>query len=152
MLQAFASSNAPTDAYFGPQEVSTSNTIEIIRREAADLVAQNRLLEASARVSDALDQHPESQELLAMMGLICEVRHDWPRARSYLEQLAGIQAEAVTAQTLGHLVRVIRCQGSLEQALECAENGLRRYPSDVMLRSEVETLRSMISSEAKKRA
>jgi len=152
MLQAFANATAPQEVYFGPPDATVLMTAEKVRLQAVDLVAQNKLQEAMDLVGQALEQHPYSQGLLAMMGLICEVRHDWQQARNFLEKLAVLQADSVTAQTLGHLVRVIRCQGLLAQALHQAEKGLELYPADEMLQSEVATLHSMIVTEAMNRA
>lgn len=152
MLQAFATVTSNNDVYFETRENEVLSTDNKIRLQAIDLVSQNKLLEAMDLVALALEQNPDSQDLLAMMGLICEVRHDWHQARYFLEKLAVLQADSVTAQTLGHLVRVIRCQGLLEQALQQAEKGLQLHPADEMLQSEVETLRSMIKTEAMMRA
>ncbi len=146
MLQAFAVS--PADAAFNQPAPPDAVSPRAVREAAAELVAANQLTKALRLVDEALREHPQSQDLLAMMALICEVRHDWPRACDCLEQLIRVQGQAVSAESLGHYVRVLRCDGRLQRALTMAQRGLQIYPDDAMLESEYQTLLSMGANQS----
>lgn len=149
MLQALATAHAPAHAALNLADPPSGRLdVLALRHRAAQLVEKNQLTEALALLDQALCQSPDSQDLLAMMALVCEVRHDWTSAQKTLEHLAAVQGQNITAQTLGHLVRVIRCQGHLLQALQWAEEGARLHPSDIMLDSELKTLRSMVQAHS----
>jgi uncharacterized protein HemY len=112
---------------------------------AVSPAANNQLSQAYALVEDALSQHPESQELVSMLALISEARQEWAKASFFLERLVRLQGSGVTAETLNHWVRVLRCQGQIERAARLAGNALKMYPGHVMLESESQTLNSILA-------
>lgn len=148
MLQALAVSPAAIDAGFSSPPQLKPVSPQLVRQAAVDLVASNQLSQAYALVEDALSQHPESQELVSMLALISEARQEWAKASIYLERLVRLQGSGVTAETLNHWVRVLRCQGQIERAARLAGNALKMYPGHVMLESESQTLRSMLAVKA----
>jgi len=145
MLQALAVSPAALDTGFISPPEHKPVSPQLVRQAAVDLVAGNQLSQAYALVEDALSQHPDSQELVSMLALISEARQDWDQASVHLERLVRLQGSKVTAETLNHWVRVLRCQGLVERAARLAANALTLYPGHVMLESESQTLRSILA-------
>lgn len=142
MLQALATSPAAVEpAYSLPPQRALSPTA--VRLAAVDLVARNQVEQALASIDAALIQDPDSQELLSMAALICEVKHDWRMASTHLERLVRVQGSAVTAETLCHWVRVLRCLGQIERAFGLSSSALALFPEHPMLESEHQTLSSM---------
>jgi uncharacterized protein HemY len=145
MLQALAVSPAALDAGFSSPPEPTPVSPQLVRQAAVDLVAGNQLSQAFSLVEGAVRQHPDSQELISMLALISEARQDWAKASVYLERLVRLQGSGVTAETLNHWVRVLRCQGQIERAARLAGNALKMYPGHVMLESESQTLNSILA-------
>ena len=83
-----------------------------------------------------------------MLALISEARQDWAKASLYLERLVRLQGSGVSAETLSHWVRVLRCLGEMGRAARLAGNALKMYPGDVMLESESQTLNSILAAKA----
>lgn len=147
MLQAFAVPSAALDAAFVPPPAQSASSPQQVREAAVSLVAQNQLAQAFALVEAAAHQHSDSQELVSLLALICEARQDWKKASIYLERLVRLQGSGVTAETLAHWVRVLRCQGQYARASKLAGNALKMYPGHVMLESESLTLASMLTAK-----
>lgn len=145
MLQAVAVEPPSIDAIINLPAPSGTSAPASIRKAAADLVGLNQLREALLLLERGLLQHPESQDLLAMMALVCEVRHDWGKAETALEKLAQLQGAQATAETWSHWVRVVRCQGKLEKAFLLVQQGLRQHPEHELLNSEFQTLDSILN-------
>ena len=147
MLQTIAVSSPRADAVLLESQDKSPSEFQSLRDAAVDWVAQDKVSQAHELVSRALRESPDSQELLALLALICEVQHDWPAAASCLEQLVRIQGEQATAEALSHWVRVLRCQGLLDQALGVAARSLTVYPDHRLLNSELQTLSSMLAAK-----
>ena len=148
MLQALAVSPAALDAGFSSPSEQTPVSPHHVRQAAVDLVARNQLTQAFALVEGAVRQHPDSQELVSMLALISEAKQDWAKASVYLERLVRLQGSGVTAETLSHWVRVLRCLGHMERAARLAGNALKMYPGHVMLESESQTLNSILAAKS----
>jgi uncharacterized protein HemY len=148
MLQALAVSPAALDAGFSSPSEQTPVSPHHVRQAAVDLVARNQLTQAFALVEGAVRQHPDSQELVSMLALISEARQDWAKASFYLERLVRLQGSGVTAETLSHWVRVLRCLGHMERAARLAGNALKMHPGHVMLESESQTLNSILAAKS----
>lgn len=153
MLQAAHNVSVPCFPAFA----RTSNTAEDkegrqIRIAAADLYRQGRLAEAEHLTRAALEHFPDSEDVLVIRALICEVRHDWAAAASALGHLLQVQAEHAPAETCCHLVRVLRCDGQLTAAMQTALHGLRLHPAHPALASELAQLEALITSDQAKAA
>ena len=142
MLQAFATHAAVSDAAFAPPPEKAVSP-KAARDLAVDLVSRNQMSQALSVVEGALAHDCDSQDLLSMAALICEAVQDWPQASSYLERLVRVQGSAVTAETLCHWVRVLRCLGQIERAFGLSRSALALFPEHPMLESEHQTLSSM---------
>ena len=122
----------------------TSHTeCQNIRFAAADLCRQGRLAEAELLTREALQHHPDSEDVLVIRALISEVRHDWASAAAALERLLQLQGTAAPAESWCHWVRVLRCDGQLDAALATAIKALQHHPAHPLLASELAQLEAM---------
>ena len=150
MLQVLAVAPAVVDAAYSPQAAQSSPSPQLAREAAVDLVEKNQLAQAFNLIEGALRQYTDSQELVSMLALISEAGQDWSKASIYLERLVRLQGSGVTAETLSHWVRVLRCQGDCERAAKLAGNALKMYPGHAMLESESQTLNSILARQSAK--
>jgi len=111
-----------------------------IRRSIADLIGQDRLLEADALSSEALKRFPRSEDTLVARALVTQIRHDWPAASASLEDLIALQGPATQAVNWGQWVRVLRCMGDDARAMSVAAQGLATHPKDAQLQEEFSAL------------
>jgi Tfp pilus assembly protein PilF len=147
MLQALATHAAVSDAAFAPPP-EKANSPTAVRDLAVELVSRNQMGPALAVVEEALALEPDSQELLSMAALISEAVQDWVQASHYLERLVRVQGSAVTAETLCHWVRVLRCLGQLQRAARLARQAQQMFPEHPLLKSEHQTLASILNLQS----
>ena len=112
-----------------------------IRFAAADLVRQGKLAEANLLTHEALQRYPDSEDVLVMRALILQVMQDWSSARLVLEHLLALQGEHAPVETWCHWVRVLRCEGLAQQAIDAATTALAHYPDHPILSAELAQLR-----------
>ena len=111
-----------------------------IRQSIADLVGQNRLVDADLLSHEALQRFPQSEDILVIRALVTQVRRDWPAASAALEKLISLQGHAAQAVTWGQWVRVLRCLGDDARAMSAAAQGLACHPQDKLLLDEFHAL------------
>jgi hypothetical protein len=114
-----------------------------IRQTIADWVAQNKLNEADALSRKALQEFPDSEDILVMRALVSQVRLDWSAASSALEQLVALQGRATPAVTWSQWVRVLRCAGDDARAMTVAAQGLAAHPHHPGLQEEFNALQHL---------
>ncbi len=121
-----------------------------IRFAAADLYRQGRLAEADLLTRAALQHYPDSEDVLVIRSLICEVQHDWHNAASALERLVAVQGQNAPVESWCHWVRVLRCDGQLTSGLKAVLQALKLHPAHPALASELAQLEAMgIQAERK---
>lgn len=142
---ATATAFTPAKADLSAVSSSLPRTQEVqrIRFAAADLCRQGRLAEADLLTYEALQQYPDSEDVLVMRALICEVRHDWPGAATVLGHLLHVQGKAAPAETWCHWVRVLRCDGQLGAAHQAVLQALQQHPGHPALASELAQLEAL---------
>lgn len=122
----------------------TSATQELspakIRQSIADLVGQNRLMEADTLSNEAMQRFPQSEDILVIRALVTQVRQDWPEANVALEKLISIQGHQAQSVTWGQWVRVLRCIGDDARAMTAVAQGLATHPKDLALQEEFAAL------------
>ena len=122
----------------------TSATQELspakIRQSIADLVGQNRLMEADTLSNEAMQRFPQSEDILVIRALVTQVRQDWPEANVALEKLISIQGHQAQSVTWGQWVRVLRCIGDDARAMTAVAHGLATHPKDLALQEEFAAL------------
>ena len=114
-----------------------------IRFAAADLFRQGRVAEADLLTHEAMQQYPDSEDVLVMRALICEVRQDWNAAAQALEQLLKIQGRNAPVESWCHCLRVLRCDGQLHQAFDIALQAKQHHPAHPAIASELAQLEAM---------
>ena len=120
----------------------TSNTeCQNIRFAAADLCRQGRLTEADLLTFEALQQHPDSEDVLVIAALVSEVQQDWAYSRQLLEHLIQVQAGKTPPEVWHHYARVLRCLGEPALALRQLEQALRQHPQAIELQQLANQLR-----------
>ena len=102
------------------------------------LAAQGRMELAQALSDAGLTLYPESEDLLAMAGLMALTRGDWGDAIALLEQLLHHQGQAAPAMTYRMLVRALRCNLEPARAQRVLWQGLQVWPEDAGLQEERE--------------
>jgi len=109
-----------------------------IRLSIQALAAQGQMALAQALADAGLVQHPDSEDLLAMAGLMALTRGDWGDATALLEQLLLQQGAAAPAMTYRMLVRALRCNLEPARAQRVLWQGLQAWPEDTGLQEERE--------------
>lgn len=114
-----------------------------IRFAVADLYRQGRLAEADQLTRAALQHYPDSEDVLIIRALICEALHAWHAAATALEHLLRLQGQHAPVETCCQQVRVLRCDGQLNAAMQAALRGLVLHPAHPALASELAQLEAM---------
>lgn len=114
-----------------------------VRLAAADLYRQGRLAEADLLTRAALQHYPDSEDVLVIRALICEVQHDWHSAASALERLVALQGESAPVESWCQWVRVLRCDGQLTSGLRAVLLALKLHPAHPALASELAQLEAL---------
>lgn len=130
-------------AHLTPGSNSTSKEGQHIRLLAAELFSQGRLAEADLLTFEAMQQNSDSEDVLVIRALICEVRHDWTGAATALERLIHMQGSCAPVETWCHWVRVLRADGLLEKARQEVLKGLQIHTAHPMLASELAQLEAI---------
>ena len=117
------------------RDVSQFSAAEI-RQTMADLVAVNRVDLANALAAAGQSLYPESEDILAITGLLALMRQEWTLSVELLESLKSIQGENTPPFTYVMLVRALRCNLEPVRALAVVNEGLRKYPDQIELTAE----------------
>jgi uncharacterized protein HemY len=139
-------SQAITGQLLSARDVSQFSAAEI-RQTMADLVATDRVDLANALAAAGQSLYPESEDILAMSGLLAEIQQDWTGAEELLRKLVQVQGDAATPFTWRHLIRVLRCQCEPGKAMQVAQQALLAYPADDTLRDEFLALQELVSEQ-----
>lgn len=107
-----------------------------IRETIQGLVATEQLELAYALGDAGLSIYPNSEDMLAITGLLAVMRQDWPQAVELLEELMQIQADRTQPFTYVMLVRALRCNLDPLRAIEVVRQGLAAYPEQLELVAE----------------
>jgi len=106
-------------------------------REAIQNLITNEQTELAYALGEAgLSLHPQSEDMLAMNGLLAILRNDWAQAVEMLEDLKAIQGDKTQPFTFVMLVRALRCNLDPARAIEVVREGLALYPDQIELVSE----------------
>jgi uncharacterized protein HemY len=107
-----------------------------IRHGIQQLVNNNEMPLAQALVDAGLTLYPESEDLLAMGGLMALTQQNWTEAVELLEQLLKVQGPHAPVMTYKMLVRAQRCNLDLARAQRILAQGLAQWPQDPTLLEE----------------
>lgn len=112
---------------FSPQE---------IREAIQNLVATEQFELANALADAGLSLYPNSEDILAIAGLLAMMNQDWQLAVELLDDLMLVQGDKTPPFTYVMMVRALRCNLEPARALEIAREGLELYPQQLELLAE----------------
>lgn len=118
-----------------PQHISRFTPGEI-RESIQQLVATEQLDLAYALGDAGLSLYPQTEDMLAINGLLAIMRQEWQQAVDFLTDLTLLQAENTQPFTYVMLVRALRCNLEPARALEVVRQGLKAYPDQLELVAE----------------
>jgi hypothetical protein len=125
----------------------TFNIHEATRFSAVDfregiqwLVANDHPDLAQALADAGLALYPDSEDILAMAGLLAMTREDWTLAIELLQDLMHVQQDHVQPTTCIMLARALACKLDLAQAHAVLDLALRIWPFDDTLLKEKNSL------------
>ncbi len=126
-------------AYIGrlPQDAAKYSPADI-RIGIQQLIQNDEMPLAQALADAALALHPDSEDLLAMAGLMALTQQNWAEAVQLLEHLLQVQDSQAPAMTYKMLVRALRCNLDLARAQRILAQGLTQWPADADLLTEQE--------------
>jgi hypothetical protein len=134
-----------------PREVYRLSPAEI-RQAISGMVAEGRMELAVSIAEAALALHPKSEDVLVIASLLAEANQEWARAEALLVDLATVQGADSTAATWLHLIKVLNCQKKWDDAWLAAIYACERFPGDLDLAQELQTLSKMIHPESQTQA
>jgi len=123
---------------FEPQEIR--ETIQV-------LLANSEHHELAHALGDAgISIYPESEDMLAICGLLAAIREDWEMAIEHLLMLLAIREQRTDALTYKVLVHALKQRMEYEAALNVLTLGLQHHPETPELISEVHSLNQMVNA------
>jgi hypothetical protein len=127
--------NAEVGRMLSDREVSRFKPAEI-REAIQSLVSEGKDALAIALGDAGLSLYPESEDILAITGLLSLMRQEWAQAVDLIESLRVIQGENTPPFTYVMLVRALRCNLEPVRALAVVNEGLKKYPDQIELTAE----------------
>ena len=113
-----------------------------IRLTIQSLMNDERIDLALALGDAGMSLYPNSEDMLAINGLLAATQQDWGSAIEHLLSLSEIQGERVQPFTYLMLVRCLRCDLEVAFAKDVLRIALEKYPDDPSLKSQAEELAS----------
>lgn len=107
-----------------------------IRETIQSLVATEQINLAYALGDAGLAIYPNSEDMLAINGLLAIIRQDWPEAVELLTELMECQGTNTQPFTYVMLVRALRCNLDPATAMRIVRQGLEKYPNQLELVAE----------------
>jgi uncharacterized protein HemY len=117
------------------REVSRFKPAEI-REAIQTLVTEGKDGLAIALGDAGLSLYPDSEDILAITGLLALMRQEWSLAVELMDQLRDVQQDKTPPFTYVMLVRALRCNLDPVRALKVVNEGLAKYPDQVELAAE----------------
>ena len=107
-----------------------------IRESIQTLVATEQIDLANALGDAGLSLYPQSEDILAITGLLAIMKQDWSMGVELLTELKTLQGENTQPFTYVMLVRALRCNLDPAQAYSVVNEGLTFYPDHAELQAE----------------
>jgi len=107
-----------------------------IREAIQTLVTEGKDGLAIALGDAGLSLYPDSEDILAITGLLALMRQEWSLAVELMDQLRDVQQDKTPPFTYVMLVRALRCNLDPVRALEVVNQGLAQYPDQIELAAE----------------
>ena len=107
-----------------------------IREAIQTLVTEGKDGLAIALGDAGLSLYPDSEDILAITGLLALMRQEWSLAVELMDQLRDVQQDKTPPFTYVMQVRALRCNLDPVRALEVVNEGLAKYPDQIELAAE----------------
>lgn len=115
-----------------------------IRQTISTLVSEDRLDLAYALSQAGLALHPDSEDVLAIAGLLAMLKEDWVESAAILNHLLEIQGSTAPVTTHVMFVRALRCALEPAAALSAVMLAHEHYPNHPELEREFIALTEML--------
>jgi len=138
---------APGFMALNSQSVSKFTPIEI-RETISQLVAEDRLDLAHALCEAGLAIHPDSEDVLAIAGLLAMLREDYADAAGILNHLLVVQGEDAPITSHVMFIRALRCASEPVAALKALMFAHEQHPNHPDLEKEFEQLSTQLGIKA----
>ncbi|NBX55771.1 MAG: hypothetical protein EBT70_12015 [Betaproteobacteria bacterium] len=101
---------------------------------------------AQALGDAGMAMYPESEDMLAICGLLAAIREDWEMVIEHLLMLLAIREQRTDALTYKVLVHALKQRMEYEAALNVLTLGLQHHPDTPELVAEVHSLNQMVNA------
>jgi uncharacterized protein HemY len=135
MLAQEIITSAEVGRMLSDRDVSRFKPAEI-REAIQTLVTEGKDGLAIALGDAGLSLYPDSEDILAITGLLALMRQEWSLAVELMDQLRDVQHDKTPPFTYVMLVRALRCNLDPVRALEVVNEGLAKYPDQIELVAE----------------
>ncbi len=126
------------------RDFQTRYTPAEIRETVSALVAEDKLELADSLAQAGLALFPESQDVLAIAGLVAMLRQEWPEAAGILNDLLVRQGDNAPITTHLMFVRSLRCAGEPAAALSAVMLAHEQHPNHPELEAEFEAISAQL--------
>jgi len=121
------------------EPVSKYSPVEI-RETISKLVSEDRMDLATALGEAGLALYPQSEDVLAVTGLMAMLREDWESAVSLLNELLVLQGPNAPVTTHLMFIRALRCALEPAAALSAVMLAHEHYPNHPELETEFQAI------------
>lgn len=115
-----------------------------IRQTISTLVSENRMDLAYALSQSGLALYPDSEDVLAISGLLAMLKEDWVESAAILNHLIELQGDRAPVTTHIMFVRALRCALEPAAALSAVMLAHEQYPNHPELEKEFVALTEML--------
>ena len=115
-----------------------------IRETISKLVADNNLDMAFALSQAGLALYPDSEDVLAIAGLLAMLKEDWVESAAILNHLIEVQGDRTPVTTHVMFIRALRCALEPAAALSAVMLAHEQYPNHPELEKEFKALSEML--------
>lgn len=133
--EILASKNLHFIAEAGGEVVSKYSASEI-RETISALVAEENTEVAYALAQAGLSLYPDSEDVLAVAGLVSMLKEDWVESAAILNHLVEVQGDAAPVTTHIMFIRALRCALEPAAALSAVMLAHEQYPNHPELERE----------------
>ena len=115
-----------------------------IRETISKLVAEDNLDMAFALSQAGLALYPDSEDVLAIAGLLAMLKEDWVESAAILNHLIEVQGDRTPVTTHIMFIRALRCALEPAAALSAVMLAHEQYPNHPELEKEFQVLSEML--------
>jgi hypothetical protein len=137
------SKNLKISAEAGERVISKYSPQEI-RETISKLVSEDKTDLAFALSQSGLALYPDSEDVLAIAGLLAMLKEDWVESAAILNHLIEIQGERTPVTTHIMFIRALRCALEPAAALSAVMLAHEQYPNHPELEKEFLALSEML--------